>query len=108
MADKIKLVQGDSRPQIQVTLTDEGTGAVIDVTGATCRMKFRASGSATVLDTLVAAPLNAALGQIVFNWNPTSLTQPPGDYQGEIEITFSNGDIQTVYEVLKFKLREDF
>ena len=108
MADKIKLVQGDSRPQIQVTLTDEGTGAVINVTGATCRMRFKASGSTTVLDTLIATPLNAALGQIVFNWNSTTLTQPPGDYEGEIEITFSDASVQTVYEVLKFKLREDF
>jgi hypothetical protein len=31
-----------------------------------------------------------------------------GDYEGEIQITFSDGTIQTVYDLLKFKLREDF
>jgi hypothetical protein len=32
----------------------------------------------------------------------------PGDYEGEIEITFPDGQIQTVYDPLKFKVREDF
>jgi hypothetical protein len=31
-----------------------------------------------------------------------------GDYEGEISITFSDGQIQTVYEPMKFKVREDF
>jgi hypothetical protein len=31
-----------------------------------------------------------------------------GDYEGEIQITFVDGTIQTVYDLLKFKLREDF
>jgi hypothetical protein len=32
----------------------------------------------------------------------------PGDYEGEIEITFSDSQIQTVYDTLRFKVREDF
>jgi hypothetical protein len=32
----------------------------------------------------------------------------PGDYEGEIEMTFSDGQIQTVYDTLRFKVREDF
>jgi hypothetical protein len=31
-----------------------------------------------------------------------------GDYEGEIEITFADGQVQTVYDLLKFKIREDF
>jgi hypothetical protein len=31
-----------------------------------------------------------------------------GDYQGEIEITFADSQIQTVYDFLKFKIRQDF
>ena len=49
MADKIKLVQGDSgRPQIQATITDENTGNVVDITGATVVLKFRMLGSTTL------------------------------------------------------------
>jgi len=31
-----------------------------------------------------------------------------GDYEGEIQITFADTTVQTVYDLLKFKLREDF
>lgn len=45
MAEKIKLVQGDTRPQVRLTLTDENTGDVIDLTGATVTLHFRALGA---------------------------------------------------------------
>ena len=47
---------------------------------------------------------------VAFYWStdPTALDGPPGDYEGEIEINFSDGTIQTVYDPLKFKLREEF
>jgi hypothetical protein len=108
MAEKIKLVQGDTRPQVQVTLTEETTGAIINLTGATVVMKFRLTGSTTVLDTLTGVITNAAGGQVVFAWNPGTLNVDPGDYEGEIQITFSSGEIQTVYDLVKFKLRQDF
>ena len=109
MAEKIKLVQGDTRPQLKVTLTDEGTGAAIDVTGAVCTMKFRAFEDTVVLDTLTGIVTNGVGGEVVFLWNANSLNVPAGDYQGEVSVAFPNGGgLQTVYEVLKFKLREDF
>jgi hypothetical protein len=126
MADKIKLVQGDSRPQIKATLTDETTGAVIDISGSTVRLRMRAVGSttilATVLGTLVAglenddgsittaAPYNVPGfgGRVVFIWGANDLNVDAGEYEGEIEVTFADGSIQTVYDLLKFKVREDF
>ena len=53
MAQKIKLVQGDSRPQIKCVITDETTGTVVNLAGATVRLKFKAVGGAGVLFTLV-------------------------------------------------------
>lgn len=109
MAEKIKLVQGDTRPQIQTTLTDENTGNAIDITGATCLLKFRAVGSTTLVDTLTGTVTNGAGGVVVFPWNNTTLNVDAGDYEGEIEVTFPAGQgKQTVYELLKFKVREDF
>jgi hypothetical protein len=108
MAEKIKLVQGDTLPQVLVTLTDEVTGLPVDVTGAAAVMRFRAAGTTTLRDTLVGSILNGANGQVVFSWGPTTLDVDPGDYEGEVEVTFSNGARQTVYDLLKFKVREDF
>jgi hypothetical protein len=53
---------------------------------------------------------NGAGGVVVFFWSdsPTILDGDAGDYEGEIEITFANSTIQTVYDLLKFKLRQDF
>ncbi len=126
MAEKIKLVQGDTKPALVLSLTDETTGNPIGLTNSTVRMYFRAVGSSTVLATLTgyllvgrvnsdgtidsASPYNTlgSGGRVQFLWGSTDLNQDAGDYEGEIEITFADGTIQTVYDVLKFKLRKDF
>jgi hypothetical protein len=110
MAEKIRLVQGDTRPSLVTTLTDSTTGAAINITGATVRLKFRAVGATTLKSTLTGTVTNGAAGTVVFDWSddPTSLDGDPGDYEGEIEVTFADSTIQTVYDLLKFKLRQDF
>lgn len=106
----IKLVQGDTRPALNVTITDENTGEPVTLTGATVRLKFRKQGSTTLQSTLTGTITDGLNGQVSFYWasDPTSLSGDPGNYEGEIEITFSDGQIQTVYDTLKFRLREDF
>ena len=126
MAEKIKLVQGDTKPALIVSLTDETSGAPIAVNGCTVRLYFRASGSSTILATVVGNPLVGALnadgtvnsnspynlagsgGRVQFSWGSTDLNQDAGDYEGEIEITYTDGTKQTVYDLLKFKIRQDF
>lgn len=110
MTDKIKLVQGDSRPALVVNLTDDNSGAPIPITGATVRLKFRELGASTNHAVLTGTITDGPNGQVVFYWAqvPGSLDVEAGDYEGEIEITFSDGQIQTVYDVLKFKVRQDF
>ena len=110
MTDKIKLVQGDTRPALVCTITDETTGDPVNITGCTVVMKFRANGLSTLQATVPGSVGNGALGQVVFYpaSAPEMLQGEPGDYEGEIEITFPDGQIQTVYDPLKFKVREDF
>lgn len=110
MTEKIKLVQGDTRPALVCNLTDDTTGAAINITGATVLLKFRAAGATALTATVTGSITDAAAGQVVFYpaSAPAMLQGEPGDYEGEIEITFGDGQIQTVYDVLKFKVREDF
>ena len=126
MAEKIKLVQGDTRPQLVLSLTDETTGSPIDVSAAAVRLKFRAAGESTLIATLTATPVPGRVledgsidftdpfnvsgrgGRCVVNWSQQALANPAGDYEGEIEITFSDNTVQTVYGILKFKLRGEF
>jgi hypothetical protein len=108
--DLIYLVQGDvSRPQVQATITDENTGAVVDITGATVVMKFRMVGSTTLQDTISGTVTNGVGGVCVFPMTALSMSGEPGNYEGEIQVTFSGGGgIQTVYDPLRFRMREDF
>jgi hypothetical protein len=110
MAEKIRLVQGDTAPALTVTLTDTTTNTAINITGATVRLKFRAVGSETLRGTLTGTVTSGANGTVVFFWSdqPTILDGDAGDYEGEIEITFADTTVQTVFDLLKFKLRQDF
>jgi hypothetical protein len=126
MSERIKLVQGDTKPALILSLTDENSGEPIGISGSTTRMYFREAGTTTILATLTGtllagkvledgtidtdAPYDTpgAGGRVQFNWGSTDLDQDPGNYEGEVEITFSDGTIQTVYDLLKFRIRQDF
>lgn len=107
---RINLVRGDTGPQIQLTLYDAQTGNPLVLTGATAELHFRAVGTTTVLFTrpLTIPGATAAQGLAVIAWGANDLDQPAGDYEGEVEITFSTGMIQTVYDTLPFRIREQF
>lgn len=109
MAEKIKLVQNDTRPVLVCTITDDTTGDPVVVTGATPRLYVRAVGSTTLQATVTGAVTDGANGVVAFY--PAlapEMLDTAGDFEGEIEITFSDGQIQTLYDLLKFKIRKDF
>jgi hypothetical protein len=110
MTDKIKLVQNDTRPALVCNITDDTTGLAINLTGASALLKFRASGSTTLQATLSGTVINGAAGQVAFYpaSAPTMLSGTPGTYEGEVQITFPDGQIQTVYDSLKFQMRAEF
>jgi hypothetical protein len=112
MSEKIYLVQGDSnRPQVEATITNENTGLAVSLTDATLvEMKFRLVGSSTLQATITGSITNAANGVVVFPMSSAAMSGEPGNYEGEIQITFGGGSpgVQTVYDTLQFRLREDF
>jgi hypothetical protein len=110
MTEKIRLVRGDTKPAIVCNLTDQNTGLAIAIGGATVRLKFREAGADQLTATVVGVVTDGANGQVVFypSSAPEMLQNSAGDYEGEIEITFQDGTIQTVFDLLKFRVREDF
>jgi hypothetical protein len=110
MADKIKLVQGDTFPIVRLTLTDPVTGSAINLSDSTTSVKvyFREAGKTTILATISCTKVNGgSTGQVQFNFSSGVLNVDPGAYEGEIEINF-DGQTQTVYELLKFTVRQQF
>lgn len=124
MSSKILLVQNDTRPLIVVSLTDDETGLPVELIGATAKLYFRAVGSTSLKDTLngqllagivledgsidSAAPYNVpgSGGRLQFPFNLTTL-DAAGAFEGEIEVTFADAGVVTLYDKLKFKVRED-
>ena len=106
---RIRLVTGDTRPYIRITLSDKD-GQPINLSDADTSVVvyFRAVGSDTVLATLPCSKTGTGEdGQVVFNFPAGVLDVEPGPYEGEVEIRFG-AERQTVYQTLKFAVREQF
>ena len=107
MSNLIKLVQGDQRPYIRMSLTN-ADGSPLNVSSATVVVKFKAVNTTTVLATIPCTNVTDGTdGVVVFNFPGTTLSVPAGQYEGEVEIDFG-GSYQTVYDVLNFVVRQQF
>lgn len=107
---KINLVQGDTGPQIKVTLTRSDTNLAEDVSDATIRMHFRKQDTTTVLFSMTnqSTPEQQESGICIFLFSSGQLDIDAGYYEGEVEVVFQSGTRETVYEVVEFYVREDF
>lgn len=107
---KINLVQGDTGPQIKVTLTRSDTGLAEDVSDATIKMHFRKQDTTSVLFTMnnQSTPEQQEIGVCIFIFSSGQLDVDAGYYEGEVEVVFDSGTRETVYEVVEFYVREDF
>ncbi len=120
--ETINLVSGDTKPEINLTLKDSNTAAsgqtldpddsatwgIIDITDPTVRVKFRALGGSTILDTMTCVKVVPTSGTCYMPWGSTTLDVAAGTYEGEIELTYTSGGVLTLYDRLKFKVRADF
>ena len=120
-SDTLNLVTGDTLPELTFTLknshaaasgqtldpNNSATWAPINVTGGSVKFRLRELGGTTVKSTLSCTITNAAAGQVTTNF-PTGTLDTAGTFEGEIEITFSTGGIQTVHDLIKLKVRSDF
>jgi len=120
-SDTIKLVVGDTLPELTFTLKDSNTAAAgqtldvendatwapIDLSSVTVRFRIREVGQTTVLQTITASITDATGGECALTF-PTGTWTAAGTYEGELEFTKSNGQIQTVQDLVKFKVRDDF
>ena len=46
-------------------------------------------------------------GRLAMDWSATAL-DTAGEFEGEVEVTFPDGRIQTAFAILKFQIREQF
>ena len=120
-SDTLNLVTGDTLPELTFTLKDSNTAAAgfildesdsstwqaINVTGATVKLRLRELGSTTLKATLNCVVTDGAAGKVATDF-PAGTLDTAGTFEGELELTFSGGGIQTVNDLIKFKVRSDF
>lgn len=110
MADTIRLVKGDYKPVIILTLTDDATDTALDVSPATTTVavRFRKANSTTLLSTINCSNVNTGTdGKVQFDFSGGVLDDvSAGQYEGEIVVTDSGGT-HTVYELLSFRVRDN-
>ena len=120
--DTIQLVKGDTLPELNLTLRDSNTAAVgktlnvddvstwapIDLSGATVRLKFKALGADSLKATIIMSKYPPQTSGKVFMQWPEGVLDTAGTFTGEVEVTFTDGGVQTVFDQLKFKVRGDY
>jgi len=110
MADIIRLVKGDELPNVIITLTDDVAGTALNVSAVTTvvKVKFKAVGGTSTLSTITCTNVtDGSDGKVQFNFTSGVLDVDPGEYEGEIVVD-QNGSLQTVYDVLRFRVRANF
>lgn len=117
----LKLVTGDTLPELTFTLKDSQTAASgktldendsttwapINVSGASVKLRLRELGSTTVKSTLTCTVTDGSNGKVATDF-PAGTLDTAGTFEGELEVTFAGGGIQTVHDLIKFKVRSDF
>lgn len=117
----LKLVTGDTLPELTFTLKDSQTAASgktldendsttwapINVSGASVKLRLRELGSTTVKNTLTCTVTDGSNGKVATDF-PAGTLDTAGTFEGELEVTFAGGGIQTVHDLIKFKVRSDF
>jgi len=120
-SDTVKMVTGDSLPELNFSLKDSSTAAPgkkldqydastwapLDLDGATTKLRIRLQGSTNVLKTISCSAISETEGKVKASFAGDPFTEP-GTYEAELEITFEGGGIQTVNDLVKIKVRSDF
>lgn len=124
-SNTLNYVVGDTLPELTFKLKDKNTaasGAVLDeedsstwapisISGSSVKLRIRQVGGTTLAATLTCSITDAANGTCATDLSLSgggSVFTASGVYEGEVEITFSGGGKQTVNDLLKFKVRDDF
>jgi len=117
----INLVVGDTLPELALVLRDSNkaadgqvldpentnTWAAVNITNATVRLRIREVGATTIASTLTMVIQDGEGGQASTDF-PDGTLNAAGLFEGEVEITYSNGSKMTVPDLLKLKVRDDF
>ena len=89
----IEVRQGDS---FTIRMHFHKDNEDIDLTNAKVNMQVRRSDDSIVFD-LAAVPIEAEKGTVALLLTPTQTNNDVGDYKTDIQVTFEDGSVNTVF-----------
>jgi hypothetical protein len=105
----VTMVRGDTRPVLEFSVKDTN-GVAINLTGASPRLRIRRKGATAVLVNRVCTLTDPTNGKCQFAWVTgdwtTGVLDQPGYYEGELEVTFGDSTIGSVFEIVAIYVRE--
>lgn len=105
----IEMVRNDTRPTLEFTVKD-ANGVAINITGSTPRFRIRRRLATTVLINRVCTITNGVGGKCQFAWAAADwlagAIDAAGRYEGELEVTFSDLTVASVFDVYEIVARD--
>jgi len=95
---EVKIIQNDKLYDLNFTLED-AAGVAIDITNTTIKFKTQQVGTAALKVNGSMAIVDATAGKCKYVVQATDFDNP-GKYYGEIEVTFSGGQITTFADIV--------
>lgn len=100
----VELVTGDNRPTLEFTVKDAETDTAVNLLNCSVLFRVRPVGSTTPTGSISCTVTNAGSGIVSASF-AADFFPAAGTYEGELEITFPGGNIQTVYEFIRLRVR---
>lgn len=104
------LVANDTASVLKATIVRNDTGVPIVMTDNVGRLKVKKRNSATVLFTITGTGTTQEKidGTLNFAFGNNLVGLPKGIYEAEIEVTYPNLTVESVFELLTLNVRADF
>ena len=101
------LVQNDDKPDLVFTITDSA-GDPVPLSGSTADFHFSATGSGVLKNSGHTGCTNTdeAGGICKYEWTSGDL-DTIGPFEGEVQVTYPNTKVQTVYAIFEFEVRDE-
>lgn len=101
------LVQGDTGTQIKVALARQNSTETIDLNTATAVFKVRKEKATYNAFEVTGVKDDTNDNEAIFYLGNNMLNIQPGRYTAEVEVTFDDTSVESVYETIPLYIRED-
>jgi hypothetical protein len=102
------LVKGDTGTKIKVALARQNTTDPIDLNAATAVLKVRAEGLKYNAFEVTGTKDLINDNEAIFPLGANMTTIVPGRYSAEVEVTFDDTSVESVYEIIPLFVRDEF